>query len=267
MDRHRVEPGSKFRIDKVDPSSTAGWKVGKGKREETLEAMSRQLGELQTLLWAEHRHKVLIVLQGMDTSGKDGTISHVFLGINPQGVKVANFRAPTPDELDHDFLWRVHSQVPGKGEIVIWNRSHYEAVLAERVHELVPPEEWELHYDQINDFERLLAETGTTILKFLLHIDPDEQKKRLQQRLDDPSKSWKLSLADLVDRKLWKRYMEAYQDAIERTSTRHAPWYVVPANKKWYRNLVVASTLVDALKHLKMKLPRPAADLRGIVIE
>jgi PPK2 family polyphosphate:nucleotide phosphotransferase len=219
------------------------------------------------MLWAENRHKVLVVLQGMDTSGKDGTIRHVFDGVNPQGVRVASFKAPTPEELSHDFLWRVHPKVPGRGEMVIFNRSHYEDVLAVRVKELAPPKVWKPRYDQINDFERLLAESGTTILKFFLHIDQDEQKERLQARLDDPTKRWKFRKGDLEDRKLWKRFTEAYEEALSRTSQDGAPWYVVPANKKWYRNLVVATILVDALEKLDMRYPEPEEDLDGIEID
>jgi PPK2 family polyphosphate:nucleotide phosphotransferase len=222
---------------------------------------------LQEALWAEHKHKVLIVLQGMDTSGKDGTIRHVFEGVNPLGVRVASFKAPTPEELDHDFLWRVHPRVPGRGEMVVFNRSHYEDVLAVRVKRLAPPGVWRARYDQINDFERLLADTGTVILKFFLHIDKDEQKERLQARLDDPAKRWKFRRGDLDDRRLWPDYMAAYEEALSRTSQKHAPWYVVPANKKWYRNLVVATVLVEALEGLEIQIPEPEEDLKDVVIE
>ncbi len=222
---------------------------------------------LQESLWAEHRHKVLVVLQGMDTSGKDGTIRHVFEGVNPLGVRVAAFKAPTEEELDHDFLWRVHPKVPGKGEMVIFNRSHYEDVLVARVQKLAPPEVWRRRYDQINDFERLLAETDTTILKFFLHISKEEQRERLQARLDDPQKRWKFRKGDLLDRAHWDEYMEAYEDALARTSHKHAPWYVVPADKKWYRNLMVAEVLVKALEALKIQVPEPEEDLKGVVVE
>jgi PPK2 family polyphosphate:nucleotide phosphotransferase len=229
--------------------------------------LNGRLEELQEMLWAEHRHKVLVVLQGMDTSGKDGTIGHVFDGVNPLGVRVAAFKAPSPEELEHDFLWRVHPKVPGSGEMVIFNRSHYEDVLAVRVHRLVAAEVWQARYDQINAFEKLLSESGTTILKFYLHIDADEQKERLQARLDDPTKRWKFRKGDLADRKLWQDYTAAYEEALARTSTAHAPWTIVPANKKWYRNLVVATVLVEALEKLDMKYPEPEEDLDGIVIE
>jgi PPK2 family polyphosphate:nucleotide phosphotransferase len=209
----------------------------------------------------------LIVLQAMDAGGKDGTIRHVFEGVNPSGVRVTSFKAPTPEELDHDYLWRVHKEVPGKGEMVIFNRSHYEDVLVVRVHNYVPPEVWKKRFDQINEFERTLAESGTTILKFYLHIDPDEQKERLQDRLDDPTKRWKFRLGDLEERKLWGDYMEAFEDVLSKTSTDYAPWYIVPANRKWFRDLVVSSVLVDTLEGLKMKYPESEENLDGVVIE
>jgi PPK2 family polyphosphate:nucleotide phosphotransferase len=219
------------------------------------------------LLYAEQKHKVLIVLQGMDTSGKDGTIRRVFEGVNPQGVRVASFKQPTPEELDRDFLWRVHKQVPGKGEMVIFNRSHYEDVLVVRVHELVPKEVWSKRYEHINSFERMLADEGTTILKFFLHIDQEEQKQRLQARLDDPHKHWKFNPADLEERKLWPKYMKAYEEAISKTSTDGAPWYIVPANRKWYRNIVVGTIIVEALTRLNMRYPEPEFDAAKIQIE
>lgn len=267
MERYRVEPGSKVDLSKMDAGSTEGFKGGKKDGGEKLLELNGRLDALQEALWAEHRHKVLVVLQGMDTSGKDGTIRHVFEGVNPLGVRVAAFKTPTEEELDHDFLWRVHSKVPGRGEIVIFNRSHYEDVLAARVRGIVPPEVWRPRYDQINDFERLLAETGTVILKFFLFIDRDEQKERFQARLDDPAKQWKFRRGDLEDRQLWDEYMKAYEDALSRTSQEHAPWYVVPSNKKWFRNLVVATILVKALEDLDIQVPEAAEDLQGITIE
>jgi PPK2 family polyphosphate:nucleotide phosphotransferase len=264
--RHRVEPGRRFRLADVDAGSTAGAK-SKAKTQEQLADLRTRLEKLQGLLWAEHQHKVLVILQGIDTSGKDGTISHVFEAVNPMGVKVALFKVPTAEEAAHDFLWRVHARVPGAGEMTIFNRSHYEAVLVERVHDLVPPRVWKRRYRQINDFEHLLAENGTTILKFFLHIDSDEQKKRLEERLHDPAKRWKFRPEDLVDRKLWPRFMEAYEDAIRKTSTAEAPWHVVPSDKKWYRNLVVASVLVAALERLHMKPPEAPPGLEDIRVE
>jgi PPK2 family polyphosphate:nucleotide phosphotransferase len=263
---YQVQPGSRFRLADFDAGSTGSWKGGKAKGLAVGGDLSRRLHRLQAMLWAENRRKVLVVLQGMDTSGKDGTISHVFEGINPLGVKVAAWKAPSADELARDFLWRIHARVPAAGEMVIFNRSHYESVLVERVHELVPPEVWKKRYAQINDFERLLAETGTTILKFFLYIDRGEQKKRLKARLSDPEKRWKLSRDDIEDRRRWDAFMAAYEEAIEHTSTPHSPWIVVPANKKWFRDLVVASILVRSLERMDLQLP-PAPDLKDVKIE
>jgi len=267
MKQHRVKPGAKVDLSEIDPGSTPGFKGKRKEADARLLELNERLEVLQESLWAEHRHKVLVVLQGMDTSGKDGTISHVFEGVNPLGVRVAAFKSPTPEELDHDFLWRVHAKVPGRGEMAIFNRSHYEDVLVARVMELVPPEVWRRRYDQINDFERLLSATDTVILKFFLYISKDEQRKRLQERLDDPLKQWKFRKGDLIDRAHWDEYIKAYEDALAHTSQKHAPWYVVPADKKWYRNLVVAEILIKALEDLKIKTPEPEEDLKGVVVE
>ncbi|MFQ5592577.1 MAG: polyphosphate kinase 2 family protein [Anaerolineae bacterium] len=267
MKRYRVQPASRIDLAEWDPDDKHAFPVEKVEGYERLSGLNRELEELQELLYAEHKHKVLIVLQAMDTGGKDGTIRHVFEGVNPQGVRVASFKKPTPEELAHDFLWRVHKQVPGRGEIVIFNRSHYEDVLVVRVRKLAPKEVWSRRHDHINAFERLLAEEGTTILKFFLHIDLDEQKERLQARLDEPHKRWKFNPADLDDRKLWPQYIEAYEDAISKTSTDWAPWYIVPANRKWYRNLVVGSIIVETLKGLNMRYPQPAFDPATVEIE
>lgn len=266
MDRYRVKPGTLVDLARHDPDATTGFRGGKADAQRALDKLTARLEPLQELLWAEHRHRVLVVLQGMDTSGKDGTIRHVFEGVNPAGVRVAAFKVPTPEERAHDFLWRVHPKVPGDGELAIFNRSHYEDVLVVRVHDLVPPPVWKARYGQINDFEKLLAESGTTILKLFLHIDADEQLERLQARLDDPTKLWKFRRQDLEERKLWDAYIAAYQEALSRTSTASAPWYVVPSNKKWYRNLVVATVLVETLEGLKMRYPPPEDDLDGIVL-
>jgi PPK2 family polyphosphate:nucleotide phosphotransferase len=266
-ERCRVEPGSKLRLAEVDAASTAGSKGGKSARAARQEELGTKLQALQMALWSEHRRKVLVVLQGMDTSGKDGTISHVFERVNPLGVRAVAWKAPSAAELDHDFLWRIHAQAPGAGEMAIFNRSHYEDVLVARVDNLVPHAVWQARYRQINDFERLLSETGTTVLKFFLHIDSDEQKRRLRQRLADPAKRWKLRPEDLRDRRQWDSYMTAYEDAVRRTSTPHAPWYVVPANKKWYRNLVVASVLVHHLENLRLETPPPVAEIRESEIQ
>jgi PPK2 family polyphosphate:nucleotide phosphotransferase len=267
MKHYRVKPGSRVDLGEWNPSDVSAFDFSKQDAKAKQETLRTRLEQLQELLYAEHQHKVLIVLQGMDSAGKDGTISHVFEGVNPQGVRVRSFKAPTREEADHDYLWRVHPHVPGRGDMVIFNRSHYEDVLIVRVHGLVPEDVWQKRYAQINDFERMLVEEGTTLLKFYLHIDRDEQKRRLQSRLDDPSKLWKFNQEDLLERKLWDEYMRAYEDALTQTSTDLAPWSIVPANHKWYRNLVVASVIVDALEDLKMKYPEPPVDLRKIVIE
>ena len=267
MTDYLVKPGEKVKLADWDPNDTGQFMGNKQQAKAETGKFNERLQVLQEILYAEHRQKILVVLQGMDTSGKDGAIRHVFEGVNPQGVRVANFKEPTREELDHDFLWRVHKQVPAQGELVIFNRSQYEEVLIVRVHELVPQQIWEKRYDQINAFERLLAETGTTILKFYLHIDKDEQKKRLQARLDDPDKHWKFRRGDLQERKLWPEYEKAYEDVLNKTSTEAAPWFIVPANHKWYRDWVIARTLVERLDGLGMKYPEPEESLHGIVIE
>jgi PPK2 family polyphosphate:nucleotide phosphotransferase len=254
--RYRLRPGAKVRLDRIDPGDTSGFGGDKKDGERAIDAIIRKLDPLQELLYAEHKHKILMVLQGMDASGKDGTIRRVFEGVNPQGVRVAHFGRPSEEELDHDYLWRAHKQVPEKGEIVIFNRSHYESVLVERVHRLVPESVWSKRYQQIVDFERMLSEEGTTILKFFLHIDRKEQARRFQDRLDDPTKHWKFSYLDYNERAYWKDYMRAYEDALERTSTESAPWYVVPSNHPWFRDLVVSEVVVEALDALGMRYPK-----------
>lgn len=267
MKAYRVKPGSKVDLSKYSPDDHSEFDGGKDEALVELEKLNTRLGELQEILFAENKHKILIVLQAMDTGGKDGTIRRVFSGVNPQGVRVASFKVPSTEELAHDYLWRVHKVVPASGEMVIFNRSHYEDVLVVRVHNIVPPGVWEKRYKQINDFERLLAENGTTLLKFYLHIDLDEQKERLQARLDDPAKHWKFRLGDLAERKRWPAYMQAYEDALSKTSTSYAPWYVIPANRKWYRDWVISSILVETLENLKMKFPQSEENLEGLVIE
>ena len=267
MKQYLVKPETKVKLSKWDPNDTGDFKGGKEEGLAKLEKLNGKLESLQELLFAEHKHKVLIVLQAMDTGGKDGAIRRVFDRVNPAGVRVASFKAPTAEELDHDFLWRVHKQVPGKGEMVIFNRSHYEDVLVVRVHNYVTPEVWGKRFEQINEFERTLAENGTTILKFYLHIDLDEQKARFQARLDDPTKRWKFRLGDLEERKFWPDYMKAFEDVLSKTSTEHAPWYIVPANRKWFRDLVISSVLVDTLEGLKMEYPESEENLDGVVIE
>lgn len=262
MEDYRVKPHQKIDLAKdCDPNDYGEWKGKKAKGVARLTELRAELDALQQVLYAEHQHKVLVLIQAMDTAGKDGTIRAVFDGVNPQGVHVASFKVPTQIEADHDFLWRVHAQVPAKGELVVFNRSQYEQVLVVRVHNLEPEKEWRKHYQQINDFEKLLTDTGTTVLKFFLNIDLDEQKQRLLERIDTPEKQWKFSPGDLPERKLWWQYMEAYQEAISQTSTEYAPWYIVPANHNWYRNLVVAEVIVDALKKLDMHYPQAAENL------
>lgn len=267
MNRYRIPPNKSIKLADFDPKETDAFVGDKDEAEEKINELTGRLEILQEMLFAEHKHKVLVVLQGMDTSGKDGVIRHVFEGVNPQGVRVASFKVPTSEEQDHDYLWRVHKQTPGRGEIVIFNRSHYEDVLVVRVHSLVPEKQWKMRYQQINDFERTLADEGTTILKFFLHIDQDEQKERLQARLQDPAKQWKFRVGDLKERALWDKYQSAYDDVLSQTSTKAAPWYVVPANRKWYRNLVIASVLVMTLEDLDMHYPEPEEDLSQVVIE
>lgn len=267
MRRYLVKQGTKVDLRDWNPNDKSLFESGKGAGKLHLIELNNELMTLQETLYAEQKHKILIVLQGMDTSGKDGTIKHVFKGVNPQGVRIANFKVPSKEELAHDFLWRVHKQVPGKGEIVIFNRSHFEDVLIVRVHELVPKSVWSNRYSQINCFEKMLSEEGTIILKFFLFIDLDEQKERLQARLDDPNKQWKFRKGDLDERILWSDYSKAYEDMLSNTSTDFAPWYIIPSNRKWYRNLVIGSTLVETLKKLNMEYPQPEEDLEGITIE
>ena len=272
MDKYRVRPGKKVNLARVNPEDISEFKSIKGVKdkaaaEKQLQKLRLKLEQLQEVLYAEHKHKLLIVFQAMDTGGKDGVIKDVFEGVNPAGVQVVSFKVPTPEELDHDYLWRIHPHMPGKGDVVVFNRSHYEDVLVVRVHNYVSEAVWSKRYEQIANFEKHLAEEGTTILKFYLHINLDEQKKRLEARLADPTKHWKFRIGDLAERKLWSQYMAAYQDAINKTSTEAAPWYVVPANKKWYRNLVVASVLVKTLENLKMSYPESKEDLSKVTIE
>lgn len=253
LDAYRIKPGSKVNLEKFDPSDSSVFDGDKEKSKEVLVKLNSEMADLQERLYAEHKHALLIVLQGMDTSGKDGTIEHVFDGVNPQGVTVASFKAPTAEELSHDYLWRIHKRTPGKGEITIFNRSHYEDVLVVRVHELVSEKVWSKRYQDINNFEKTLAAEGTTILKFFLHISKEEQKQRFLDRLADPAKHWKFNPGDLKERDRWKDYQKAYEDAISKTSTKYAPWYIVPADRKWFRNLFIAQVIVETLKKLDPK--------------
>jgi len=267
MKRYMVKPGTKVDLSSWDPNDTGDFDDGKKEAKEQSYELVERLSELQKVLYAEDKHKILVVFQAMDTGGKDGTIKGVFLGVNPQGVRVVGFKKPTPEELAHDYLWRVHRHTPGRGQIAVFNRSHYEDVLVVRVHNLVPRKVWERRYDHINEFERLLAEEGTTILKFYLHIDLEEQKERLQSRLDRPDKHWKFNPADLNERKLWPEYTKAYEEVLSRTSTPGAPWFIIPANRKWYRNLVVSRIIVDRLEGLDMHYPEADFDPENIIIE
>ena len=264
INRFRVRPGTEVDLGSWDPDTDDG--LSKSDLKDLTKDLNDRLEELQELLYAEGHHKVLVVLQATDTGGKDGTIRHVFDGTNPQGVKVASFKKPTSKELAHDFLWRVHRHAPGSGEITIFNRSHYEDVLVVRVHELVARERWEARYCHINNFERLLADEGTTIVKIYLHISKDEQKRRLQSRLDEPHKNWKFDVGDLAERSRWDSYRAAFESMLSRTSTDWAPWFVIPANNKRFRNLVISQLLVETLESLEMAYPEPADGLDDIVI-
>lgn len=255
-----VKPGEKVHLSKYDPDETLGWHKGH-KMDADLEDAIRRIDNLQYRFSAERKRALLIVLQGLDTAGKDGTIRHVMSGLNPQGCKVTSFKVPTAEEAAHDFLWRVHNAAPQLGEIGIFNRSHYEDVLIVRVHKLVPKDVWSKRYNQINDFESILAANGTRILKFFLHISKDEQKKRLLARIDDPDRNWKLSEADFHERKFWNDYTDAYEHALSKCSTHDAPWFIIPANKKWFRNMAVSHIIAETLEDMNPKFPPPTVDV------
>lgn len=244
-----VKPGHKVSLAKYDPNDTGGLDRAEG--EKRMKQLDAELAELQELLYAAGRHSVLLLLQGLDTSGKDGTIKRVLKEVNPAGCHIHAFKAPTAIELAHDFLWRVHSNVPDRGQLGVFNRSQYEDVLIVRVHELVPEQVWRQRFHQINDFERMLSETGTILIKCYLHISKEEQEERLLEREQDVTKAWKLSVQDWIERRSWDRYMEAYDEALTECNTKYAPWHIIPANKKWFRNLAVAQLLVDALRPFK----------------
>ena len=259
-----VRPG-KFRISSVDPDATFGFT--KDSAAPVLAEDLERLADLQERLWAERKRRVLIVLQGMDASGKDGVIRHVMTALHPLGCRAVGFGVPSEVELAHDYLWRIHNVVPGNGEIVVFNRSHYEDVLVVRVHGLVPKERWEKRYDQINAFEKVLTDEGTLLLKFFIHLDQEEQLERFRARLDDPSKRWKFRAGDLDERKYWDDYQAAFRDAIAETSTETAPWYVIPADRKWYRDWAVLSVLVDTLEEMDPQFPEAEDGLDQIVID
>ncbi|MGE5645471.1 MAG: polyphosphate kinase 2 family protein [Acidobacteriota bacterium] len=265
-DKFRVEPGKKWKLADVDPASTGSLK-SKKEANGMLQKNIEDLADLQVKLAAENKRALLVILQAMDAGGKDGTIRHVMTGLNPQGCRVTSFKEPAGAEKEHDYLWRIHQALPPFGSIGIFNRSHYEDVLVVRVHGLVDKSVWSKRYDQINAFEKMLSECGTTIVKFFLHISPEEQKKRLERRIDDPHKNWKISPADFSERKRWGEYMEAYEDAIRKCSTAWAPWYVIPADRKWFRNLAVAEIIEEALREMNPKYPKPAMDLTKVRLE
>jgi len=262
-DKFLAEPGAKVRLPKIDPSYT-------GKDENHEQAHSQiqkhiaRMDKLQYLLYADGSQSLLVVLQALDAAGKDGVIRHIFSGMNPQGTFVFGFKQPSKEEAAHDFLWRAHLHAPGKGEVVIFNRSHYEDVLVVRVHKLVPHSVWSKRYDLINDFEMMLRRNHTTILKFFLYISPGEQLSRFKQRLNDPSRQWKISDNDYSERELWSKYVEAYEDAIELTSTKHAPWYIIPSNHKWFRNLAVSQIIADTMDEMGLKLPPTHVDIAAV---
>ena len=255
-----VEPGAKVRLSKIDASYT-----GKDETHEQalpeIQTHVERMDKLQYLLYADNHQSLLVILQALDAAGKDGVIRHLFSGMNPQGTSVVGFKQPSKYEAAHDFLWRAHLRTPGTGEVVVFNRSYYEDVLVVRVHKLVPDSVWSKRYDLINDFEKTLSQNGTTILKFFLHISPEEQLSRFKQRLDDPSRNWKISETDYSERELWPQYMEAYEDAIVLTNTKHAPWYVIPANHKWFRNLAVSQIIAETMDEMGLQLPATQVDI------
>lgn len=258
-----VKPGSKVHLRRIDPGDT-------GKHESHEKALpeirqhAERMDKLQYLLYADGAQSLLVVLQALDAGGKDGVVRHLFSGMNPQGTTSVCFKQPSKSEAAHDFLWRAHMRVPGKGEVVVFNRSHYEDVLVVRVHKLVPTSVWSNRYELINDFEKMLSANGTSILKFYLHISPDEQLARFKERLDDPARQWKISESDYTERELWPEYVAAFEEAMEKTSTRHAPWYVIPSNHKWFRNLAISQIVADTLDEMGLKLPPPQVDINEI---
>jgi len=262
-EKFMVKPGSRVRLNKIDAAYMDRHEDQKSAQGE-IEKYTERLRELQYLLYAEGRRSLLIILQAMDAGGKDGTINHVLGNMNPQGARVFGFKVPSAEEAAHDFLWRIHQAAPQRGQVAIFNRSHYEDVLISRVHNYVPKKVWSKRYELINDFEKNLSDSGTHILKFYLHISDDEQLRRFKQRIDDPARHWKISESDYDEREYWNDYIEAFEDALGRCSTEHAPWFVIPANHKWFRNLVVSQIVVETLESLKMEFPKPTLDINEI---
>jgi PPK2 family polyphosphate:nucleotide phosphotransferase len=256
-------PGKKVKLEDFDPDETLGWKKDRKMRASLEKAIDR-IDKLQYLLYAEHQRALLIVLQGRDAAGKDGTIRHVMTGCNPQGCHVTSFKKPSLEEASHDYLWRIHRAAPEYGDIGLFNRSVYEDVLVVRVHNMTPKEIWSRRYDQINEFEALLHENRIKIIKFFLHISKREQKKRFQQRIDDPARRWKISQADFDERKFWDDYTLAYEDALTRCNTAHAPWFIIPSNKKWFRNLAVSHIIAETMEDMDMKFPPPSVDVQKL---
>jgi PPK2 family polyphosphate:nucleotide phosphotransferase len=262
--RLKVEPGTKIKLSDIDPNFH-GTHESEDKAKTELQHNLKRITELQRKFYADRRHSLLIVLQGIDGAGKDGTCWHVVSAMDPQGVSVTGFKQPTAEERDHDFLWRVHPHAPGLGQVAVFNRSHYEDVLVVRVHDLVPKHVWKQRYEFINSWERLLVEEkNTTILKFFLYISKDEQLSRFKDRLDDPARQWKISDSDYSERKLWDNYIDAFEAAISKCSTKHAPWFVIPSNHKWFRNLAVSEIVVRAMEDMNLSLPKPTVDLQKI---
>jgi PPK2 family polyphosphate:nucleotide phosphotransferase len=264
--RHLQFSGRRFRLADWDPASTPGWK-DKDSAAMRIAHNLQRIDEQQYSLYAEAKRSILIVLQGMDTAGKDGLIRHVMTAFNPQDCRVTSFKVPTSEEAKHDFLWRIHRAAPERGEVAIFNRSHYEDVLVVRVHELVPEAQWSRRYEMINAFEKHLHQHGTRVLKFFLHISAEEQRRRLLARLDESSKNWKFGAADIAERKLWKSYQRAYADALARCNTRHSPWHIVPADHKWYRDLAVSEVVADVLEGMDCKPPRVELDVKRLRAE
>lgn len=267
LDQYKVKPNSKFSLSSIYPNDKSERSDSKAKDALTLEKLATEINALQDILHAQAKHKVLLILQGMDASGKDGTVKHVFSECDPLGIRLASFKAPSAEELARDYLWRVHAQVPKKGEVVIFNRSHYEDVLIVKVHDWIDEAECKRRYAQINDFERMLTETGTTIIKCFLHISKEEQKVRMEERLGDPTKIWKFNPNDLNERAVWSKYMVAYENALQATSTNDAPWYVIPADSKTNRNLLISRILLSSLKSLALEHPPVPDEYHKIIVE